>query len=186
MIQFAKRLCSLHGEKYQHSYISKITYERQSVIEPVGFKITIVKDAKRFQLIEICGLDVAQHVVAVVQVLLFLQVEKKNAVAKIANLSEGFIKWRLFTREEIEAFSLEVGDRNIIHLVENPVVQGMLLLNSLYTWLARPLRRLEIKFVAPVYAGEMIYLEVTAARVCGYCENREVFVAKLIEGDEAF
>jgi 3-hydroxybutyryl-CoA dehydratase len=93
---------------------------------------------------------------------------------------------RMFTREDIERFAELTGDRGRHHVVENPIVHG-LLTASLATKLGGDLdflaSEMHFEFLRPVYVGDTIRCELvvdeatpdrgrTRVRLAGTCTNQ--------------
>lgn len=78
--------------------------------------------------------------------------------------------WRQFSKEEIWAYSRQVGDHNRIHLSEKPVVQGFLLLKHLVETFHQA-EEYQISFYSPALAEEKIYLHTQEESFCGYGET---------------
>ncbi|MCK8816166.1 hypothetical protein MWH28_02150 [Natroniella sulfidigena] len=93
--------------------------------------------------------------------------------------------WRSFTTQQVYNFSQLSSDPNQIHLTEQPVVQGMLLLLSLEDYLAqqdRFLKKLKINYLRPVTTGQRINLAwVEKNSLLGIIKNQIHFKLKLKE-----
>lgn len=83
-------------------------------------------------------------------------------------------KWRNFSKTEVWAYSKRVGDHNLIHLTENPVVQGFLLLGHLADTFPQA-EEYRISFCSPALAEEDIYLHTQDQTFCGYGETTIYF-----------
>lgn len=83
-------------------------------------------------------------------------------------------KWRQFSKEEIWAYSKQVGDHNLIHLNEKPVVQGFLLLKHLVETFTQA-EEYQISFYSPAVAEEDICLHTQGQSFCGYGETAIYF-----------
>lgn len=78
--------------------------------------------------------------------------------------------------EQVYRFSNQTGDENSIHLTETPIVQGLFLLQLIDEEYNHP-NEIDMKFLAPIYAGHPIYIEEQKSNVCGYSQNRLCFQA---------
>ncbi len=165
MLNFAKALCRLQGERYDNSYIGKLVY-RRTAAETEGERLELDpgKPGRRFQRVKVRAFGKDGRETAVLETVLFFSdtmvnhdEETGSPLAREGVPPPGAIPWHAFSEEEIREFSAAVGDTNPIHLTERPVVQGYLLADRIFRRLGRP-GNITIRFSNPAYAGEMIYL----------------------------
>lgn len=71
-----------------------------------------------------------------------------------------------FSKEEVHAFSKNLGDHNEIHLNDHPIVSGFQLLSLLMNEIEG--RVYQISFYAPLYSGEDFYIEEKGKVILGY------------------
>lgn len=81
---------------------------------------------------------------------------REGETKKQETLPEGDF-WTSFSPEDVRTYSQEAGDHNAIHQGSHPIVSGFQLLSS---WLADfPQKEaVEMRFFAPVYADENIFI----------------------------
>lgn len=173
MIQLAKAFSRLKDEKYHNSYIAKVNYQRYAKNQTAVPQVAVEKETSRFQVLSAAVYDAKQCLVAKLSMTLFLHVTKPNS-AEMSLLPDTAVAWRTFHKREIYDFSQRVGDINAIHLTERPVVQGLLILETITKYFT-DFREIEIKFIKPIYAEEPVYLESTEAGIIAYSNNAKVF-----------
>ncbi|GAB6099894.1 hypothetical protein JCM16358_17730 [Halanaerocella petrolearia] len=86
--------------------------------------------------------------------------------------------WRNITPEEVYKFSQYSSDPNSIHLTDQPIVQGMLLLLLLEDYLAQNNARLNkgtITYLKPIRSGEQIRLAEKNNTLLGIVNNQICF-----------
>lgn len=129
-------------------------------------EVNVVKHSKKRAKIECCALK-DQTVLARLTVQLL--VRKIHPIKFSPSKVEGREVYR-FSKEEIYDFSKRIHDENPIHLNEEPIVQGLLLLQFIYAYLKHP-NQLQLKFVNPVFANDAIYIKEEASFITGYTES---------------
>lgn len=88
---------------------------------------------------------------------------------------ESFL-WKRFSKEEISSAALRVDDHNGIHQGTRPIAGGFFLMESIvHTFPGH--RRYRLRFEAPVYAGDAVYLEPLSCGVTAYAGHHLVFRA---------
>lgn len=83
-----------------------------------------------------------------------------------------------FTTQEIAAYVAYTGDENIIHKGEHPIVPGLCMAAWLQKELALKTLDWRISFLAPVYAGDELYVYRSEGLLNAYVGNINVFVIK--------
>lgn len=83
-----------------------------------------------------------------------------------------------FTTQEIAAYVAYTGDENIIHKGEHPIVPGLCMAAWLQKELALKTLDWRISFLAPVYAGDELYVYRSEGLLTAYVGNINVFVIK--------
>ena len=104
----------------------------------------------------------------------FSYIQKENRTLAIIILEKNIFFWKKITNEEIYEFSKLTGDKNYIHLVDKPVVQGMLILNEIIKNIDE-FKELEIKFINPIFGEEEIFLEKDKRNILAYSNNKLCF-----------
>lgn len=182
---YIRALSQFQGSRYDNSFIVRIHYGRIRKAGPdCRFQYVCLWDRTRSQLLQ-AEAWAGNCRVGTLQVELLFTGPKVNYIEKAGLLNrepgppEGYRPWRAFTSEEVRGFSRRTGDTNPIHLDSRPVVQGLLLWQSLFVWLGEP-ETIHMLFKSPVHGGEMIYCreekinernEREFASVCG--RNRQ-------------
>ncbi|AGX44352.1 hypothetical protein FHU23_003662 [Clostridium saccharobutylicum] len=105
-----------------------------------------------------------------------MNVTVKESAAEIIK-EEGTL-WRNFSKQEIADFSHLTGDTNSIHLTENPVVQGLLILKELCD--TTKSNNIEVKYVHPVYGENPVYIKRDGNTIIGYSGQALCFQAALL------
>lgn len=130
---------------------------------PYQVEAKIVKQTHKRVQIE-CVARVNQHLVAVLEVR--LRFESVSPMTKVQPPVDWHWGYR-FSKQEIYDFSNRINDQNPIHLNEKPIVQGLLLLQKIHESLQQP-KQLQLKFLKPVYANELLYLKREKNSLEGY------------------
>ena len=76
----------------------------------------------------------------------------------------------LKSKEEIVEFSKYTNDKNLIHLEDKPIVQGLIILMDL-SKLIKESNKITIKFINPIYSNEDIYIKKEHNAILGYVNN---------------
>ena len=179
MIRLIRALSSLHGEQYTEPYIAKAQFERYGnlVGENIQTKMTVEKEKAKFVLI-IIDLYNEKIVLARLRITLFLHATE-NAVLTVHHTKPTDVQiWRSFSKESIYAFSEEANDTNPIHLTDRPIVQGLFLLRSLAEYFG-DIHSLEMKFIKPLYADQIVYLQKHSGSFVGYHDHEIIFKGKV-------
>ncbi|WP_110953714.1 hotdog family protein [Anaerosinus massiliensis] len=175
MIQLAKAFSQLKDEKYHNSYIAKVNYQRYAENRTTVPQVAVEKETSRFQVLSAAVYDAKQQLIAKLSMTLFLHVTIQSLDEK-SGVPDKAVAWKTFHKREIYDFSQRVGDINTIHLTERPVVQGLLILETIAQYFTA-FREIEIKFMKPIYAEDPVYLESTETGMIGYSDNAKVFQA---------
>ena len=82
-----------------------------------------------------------------------------------------------FSAEEITNFVCRVGDTNVLHTGDRPLVPGLLMLERLATLLQPD--SIDIRFHQPLWSGETLSLYLAGSLCTGFVQNRLCFKAIL-------
>ncbi len=179
MIRLIRALSSLNGEQYTEPYIAKAKFERYGNLVGKGThtNMKVEKEKAKFVLIIIDLYD-NEIVLARLRITLFLHATENLDVTVHHSMPKDAQVWRSFTKEAIYAFSKEANDANPIHLTERPIVQGLLLLRTLANYFG-DIHSLEMKFIKPLYADQIVYLQKRNGSFIGYNEQEMIFKGKV-------
>ena len=101
-------------------------------------------------------------------------VDFKNSKDKLTTREEKIISslefWQTISKEEIVEFSKYTNDKNLIHLEDKPIVQGLMILMDL-SKLIKESKEITIKFINPIYSNEDIYIKNEHNAILGYVNN---------------
>lgn len=182
MERLIRALGSLAEERYQGSYIGKILWEKQATALPTKgtTRLTIERECRNFIRILVV-LEVEQIIAARLQVGLFLAKEKHEAEQQESMEDARAIaaeRWRVFSSQEIIDFVDSVGDQNEIHRSACPVVPGLFLLKQIAVELSLA-NQLELRFLQPLYAGQMVSIHKDKNIWRGYGPSGLAFSVKI-------
>lgn len=153
------KMTDMDASTYQGAFIGKISYtvdrEKAEAAESIVYEYGDVKENAFMYILSIIGR--AQGVdepVEKMTITLVKASDKEKDIKRVEKADyENDEPFHTFSKEEVYSFSRETGDENKIHLTDHPVVQGMLLLRTA-ACRHEDLRRLDVKFTEPSYAGE--------------------------------
>jgi len=179
MIRLIRALSSLHGEQYTEPYIAKAKFERYGNLVGKGThtNMMVEKEKAKFVLIIIDLYD-NEIVLARLRITLFLHATENLALTVHHSMPKDVQVWRSFTKAAIYAFSKEADDTNPIHLTDQPIVQGLFLLRTLADYFG-DINSLEMKFIKPLYADQIVYLQKHSGGFIGYNEHEMIFKGKV-------
>ena len=182
MERLIRELGSLTDERYQGSYIGKILWGKQQPGLPMdgSTRLTIERECQNFIRILVV-LEAEQTIAASLQVGLFLAKEK-HGIEHQDKIEDPYSitaeRWQAFSPAEIVAFVDLVGDHNEIHRSSHPVVPGLFLLQQLEKELPTA-SQIELRFLQPLYAGQMIFLHKDKNLWRGYGPLGQAFSVKI-------
>lgn len=173
MQKIARALSSVKSSRYRHCFIARLIYS-QLTSQPVEEAAAqLITRGTRIDKIMVTATDKSGAVCAELEASIMFG--RGGNVAKTV-LPADAVKWRVFAATAVKCFAADAGDINEIHFTDYPVVPGLLILAQLrYDFGAT---KINIKFIAPVYAGEVIYLSKTPLGVDGYAAERCIFKAE--------
>ena len=182
MERLIRALGSLAEERYQGSYIGKILWEKQAAALPTKgtTRLIIERECRNFIRILVV-LEAEQTIAARLQVGLFLVKEKHEAEQQESMEDARAIaaeRWRVFSPQEIIDFVDSVGDQNEIHRSACPVVPGLFLLQQIAAELSLA-NQLELRFLQPLYAGQMVSIHKDKNIWRGYGPSGLAFSVKI-------
>lgn len=183
-----KQIGKIEGLNYEGMVITKIKYQCVPAMSSSQAYCTFEKRSPKITVVTCC------HTFQNVQQKITLQL---FTPPKITLASEGLHRttidgqsvsngepWTQFSKDEIQRFSHETGDTNSIHLGEQPVVQGLLILMKLQEKFREALSEgdldqgIEIKFLHPIYGDEPVYLVCNGKYFQGFSRGTLCFEAK--------
>ena len=182
MERLIRALGSLAEERYQGSYIGKILWEKQATTLPTKgmTRLTIERECRNFIRILVV-LEAEQTIAARLQVGLFLAKGKHEGEQQESMEDDRAIaaeRWRVFSPQEILDFVDSVGDQNEIHRSACPVVPGLFLLQQIAVELSLA-NQLELRFLQPLYAGQMVSIHKDKNIWRGYGPSGLAFSVKI-------
>lgn len=183
MIDFGIALSKINDEKYSGSYIAKIKYEvyENDSNNPEKFITKVEQENKSLSIITIGGYKEGS-LLAKLTVILFIGSFRKLDNVIIENTKK-FKVWRTISKEEIYEFSRITKDLNFIHLTEKPIVQGLLILKFIISYMKNEIenfKKIEIRFTSPIYAEDEILINKIKNNIFGYSNCRLSFKCSII------
>lgn len=161
---------------YDGAFIAKVKYQR---FHPKSnkeiYKNEVVKNNRRLCIIN-CNGYIENEIIETLTVYLMMNVKVKEAIQGETIQNNGIL-WHDFSKKEIADFSHLTGDTNSIHLTENPVVQGLLILKELCD--TTETNKIEVKYVHPIYGDNPVYLKHEGNLIKGISNNTLCFKATL-------
>lgn len=128
----------------------------------------VLKQCERYSILEACGYHEKQLVATLRIVLMHVSLKESSSKLKRNEIKgEGF----LITKEEVYEFSKWIHDQNPIHLTNIPVVPGLLLLEKVQEQLSEA-SEIQIKYVAPIYADQLIYFKKANSQIQVFSQQR--------------
>lgn len=176
MLDLFKAFTTQEDFFYEGAMIAKVKYKLfQSKIGNETYKNEVVKSSKMLCVIN-CSGYINNEIVETLTVYLIMNATIKEGIqTEISEDSQ--ISWHTFSKEEIADFSHRTGDTNSIHLTENPVVQGLLILEKLCD--STQANEIEVKYSYPVYGCNPVYLKYEKNLITGFSNNALCFRATL-------
>lgn len=179
MIDLFKAFATQDDFFYDGAFIAKVKYKNfyQNINDSINetYKNEIMKSNKRLCVINSNGY-INNEIVETLTVYLMMNVTVKESAKNEAFEDVGAL-WRTFSKEEIVDFSHQTGDTNSIHLTDNPVVQGLLILKELYN--STKVNEIEVKYVHPIYGCSPVYLKQEENNIQGFSNGLLCFQATL-------
>ena len=165
---FARSLTKIDDEKYRKCYMVKAKLQIfNSCNEKYDYKVHVEKSNYRFSKI----ISEAYSNNILMARLTINLVNFKDSNGKFTTRKEERIDslgfWKTISKEEIVEFSKYTNDKNLIHLNDKPIVQGLIILMYL-SRLVKGLSEITIKFINPIYSDEDIYIKKEQDTILGY------------------
>ncbi len=170
------KMTEMDASTYQGAFIGKISYtadkERAQRAENIRYEFGQVKENAFMYILPIFGFtEGTEEPVEKFTVTLVKPSDKEKELKRVeAAEYENPEEFYCFSKDEVYTFSKETGDKNKIHLTDNPVVQGMLLLRTAAVKL-NDVSRLDVKFVEPSYAEEDLMWALNGREYVLYSEG---------------
>ncbi|BEU88125.1 hypothetical protein TAMA11512_15890 [Selenomonas sp. TAMA-11512] len=175
MIHLAKMLSAISPEAYSGAMIARLAWQRDTRGETRG--VHILRDTRR--VLSLLAAETAEGKQGRLSIDLlrpvgegYVRAERREKGEAGNRLSSGGHR---FTPEEIAVFLEATGDKNPIHRTSCPVVPGLLLLHT-FLEMHPAAAALQMKFCAPIYAGELVELQekenIFLGIVDGQCRYR--------------
>ena len=167
---FAKSLTQVEEERYRKCYIIKAKLQVFSVCdEEYDYKVYIEKTNHRFS--EIISEGYFNNLLMLKLTIYLVNFKDSNKlITREENITSSLESWKTISKEEIVEFSKYTKDKNLIHLEDKPVVQGLLILMKL-SKLIKESKEITIKFINPIYSDEDIYIKKEHNAILGYVNN---------------
>lgn len=176
MIELFRAFTTKEDFFYEGAFIAKIKYQRfQPKSDNETYKNEIVKSNRKLCVINCSGYT-NNEITEMLTVYLMMNVTIKEPVEPEIVEDTGTL-WRNFSKEEIADFSHLTGDTNSIHLTENPVVQGMLILKELCDTTGT--NDIEVKYIHPVYGCNPVYIKHEGNIIYGFSNRILCFHATM-------
>lgn len=177
MIDLFKAFTTKDDFFYDGAFIAKVKYERfEAKIDKEIYKNKVVKSNRRLCILN-CSGYVDNKIIETLTVYLMMNVQVKNPIEPKIIEDAGTL-WHNFSKEEITDFSHTTGDTNSIHLTENPVVQGLLILKKLCETLKT--NDIEVKYIHPVYGDNPVYIKHEKNIIKGFSNGILCFQGTLL------
>lgn len=164
LISYNKALGSIYDKKYSGSFIGKVKYEKfiSKESKDINYKAKEIKCNKWLSIIEIECLSNGILLEKMIVTIVLKPLEKSNDINKKIYINNSYVNvnknyYPEFSKKDIYDFSNMVADKNPIHLKENAIVQGMLIINELINKYSISSDFI-IKFLNPIYEKNKVYL----------------------------
>lgn len=174
MLDLFKAFTTQEDFFYEGAMIAKVKYQRfQSNMNSITYKNEVIKNSSKLSVVS-CSGYANNEIAEKLTVTLIMNAKVKEDIDKEIYSDFGHL-WYTFSKEEITDFSYMTGDKNSIHLSENPVVQGLFILKKLCV--LTQANEIEVKYTYPVYGETPVYLKHEENHILGYSNNRLCFRA---------
>lgn len=168
---FAKSLTEVEEERYRKCYIIKANLQVFSVCnEKYDYKIYIEKTNHRFSEIISEGYFNNFLMSKLTIYLVDFKTSKEKLIPREEKIISSLEFWNNISKEKIVEFSKYTNDKNLIHLEDKPIVQGLMILMELAK-LIKESNEITIKFIRPIYSDEDIYIKNEHNAILGYVNN---------------
>ncbi|AGF58787.1 hypothetical protein B0P06_002891 [Clostridium saccharoperbutylacetonicum] len=172
---FARSLTKIDDEKYRKCYMVKVKLQIFNKCNgKYDYKVYVEKSNYRFSKI----ISEAYSNNILIASLTINLVNFKDNNGKFITRKEERIDslefCRTVSKEEIVEFSKYTNDKNLIHLNDKPIVQGLIILMHL-SRLVEGSSEITIKFINPIYSDEDIYIKKEHDTILGYVDNALCF-----------
>lgn len=181
---FAKSLTQISDERYKRCYIFKLKLENFKAIEEKCFyKVNIEKANYRFSKI-VSEAYYNNNLLSKLTIDLVHYKAIKEEIKVIKKEKIDFLEyWMTISKDEVYEFNKYTNDINYIHMLDKPIVQGLLILMHL-SELIKEFKAITIKFIRPIYSEEDIYIKKEEDKILGYVKNILCFKCSFIENKE--
>lgn len=157
VLNLSKGLGKLFNDRFQGFLIGKAVVKNYHEYKggDIALKAEVTKDYSRYKLCRSCILE-DEVTISEVQLVLMKKSKSLNYSAQSNSRVYGDVFCNISIKEVYE-FAKNTGDFNEIHIRQNPVVQGMLIIRYLFEYLKKnniKYSMMEIKFINPLYAEE--------------------------------
>lgn len=181
---FAKSLTQISDERYKRCYMLKLKLEIFNAIEEkCSYKVNIEKINYRFSKI-VSEAYSEDNLLSKLTIDLFhykdIKEEHNTRKEEKIDILE---YWITISKEEVYEFSKYTKDINYIHILDKPIVQGLLILMQLFALINDP-KIITIKFIRPIYSDEDIYIKKEKDKILGYVKNKLCFKCSFIDNKE--
>ncbi|WP_446899304.1 hypothetical protein ACSVC9_05310 [Clostridium sp. LBM24168] len=176
MINLFKAFAAEKDFFYDGAFIAKVLYENfQDSFEEQHetYRNEIIKNSRRLCVICCTGYFKGEAAEKLT-VYLMMNVKAKKYENRGDFRQEGSF-WHSFSKQDIADFSHTTGDTNSIHLTENPIVQGLLILKELCS--ISKVHKIEVKYIHPIYGDNPVYIKRSQSIIEGFSKGILCFKA---------
>ena len=172
---FAKSLTLTDEKEYEECYMirASLTIYEKLINGQVSMEVSKIRDNRRVSIIQ-SRMYSSNKLISVMSIEVIKSISKHYDISRKNNNVTGKF-WRKFTRSEVIDFSRDTKDKNKIHLMDKPVVQGLLIMSYLCD---ENIKTAEIKFIHEIYCDEDIYIFKDNNIIYGYVNNILCFKCK--------
>lgn len=171
----AALLAQLKGERYTGSLLVRAHWRHT---QPDGERKTGLCIRQQKQHVErVCCTYVTGRRVSTLETDLLLGCHAAAAAPAAAQPAVPPLRHLSFSAEEITGFVRRVGDMNVLHTGNRPLVPGLFILERLATLLQPD--SIDIRFHQPLWSGETLSLYLAGSLCTGFVQNRLCFKAIL-------
>ena len=181
---FAKSLTQISDERYKNCYMVKLKLEKlKASQEKYLYKVNLEKSNDRFSKIVSEAYRDTNLLSKLTIDLVHYKDNNENSKDRMEEKIELLEYWTTISKDEVAEFSKYTNDINNIHMLDKPIVQGLLILMHL-SILIKEFRTTTIKFIRPIYAEDDIYIKKVKNTILGYVNNILCFKCNFTEDAE--
>lgn len=165
-------------KKYQNQPLEYFLIAKIEVFLPKtiqkGVKFRQISSLNTAQIIDTISINQA------IKVTLIQKVSENTTFPKSDSSAISQIFNRKFSEDELAIFLQKSGDKNPIHITTNPIVPGLLILETILELHIPTLHYFSIKFTNPLFLhNELVISQYAENEVIGISENGPIFQFKI-------